>query len=120
MLIIANGKNFGGSFHIAPGASVTDGRLDAIAIAMAPPLRRARLFGAATKGTHVALAEVQTEQAPSFTLTFPTPPAYETDGEYNRAASARLEVRCVPGALRVVAPVDVPSRATGAEREIAV
>jgi diacylglycerol kinase (ATP) len=120
MLIIANGKNFGGSFRIAPAASVTDGRLDAIAIAMAPPLRRARLFGAATKGTHVTLAEVRTEQAPSFTLTFPAPPAYETDGEYNRAASNTLEVRCVPGALRVVAPVEVPSRTLGAERQLAV
>jgi diacylglycerol kinase (ATP) len=120
MLIIANGKNFGGSFHIAPSASVTDGQLDAIAIAMASPLRRARLFGAATKGTHVTLAEVQTEQAPSFVLTFPAPPAYETDGEYNRASSARLEVRCVPGALRVVAPVEVPSRKGGAESRVAV
>jgi diacylglycerol kinase (ATP) len=120
MLIIANGKNFGGSFHIAPGASVTDGRLDAIAIAMASPLRRARLFGAATKGPHVTLAEVKTEQAPSFTLTFPIPPAYETDGEYNRAASSTLEVRCVPAALRVVAPAEVPSRAASAERQLAV
>jgi diacylglycerol kinase (ATP) len=120
MLIIANGKNFGGSFRIAPAASVSDGRLDAIAIAMASPLRRARLFGAATKGTHVTLAEVETEQAPAFTLTFPTPPAYETDGEYNRAASARLEVRCVPGALRVVAPVEVPSRPSAAGIRAAV
>ena len=68
----------------------------------------------------MALAEVQTEQAPSFTLTFPAPPAYETDGEYNRAASTRLEVRCVPGALKVVAPVEVPSRTTDAERQMAV
>lgn len=120
MLIIANGKNFGGSFRIAPAASVSDGRLDAIAITMAAPLRRARLFGAATKGTHVTLGEVRTEQAPSFTLTFPTPPAYETDGEYNRAASTRLEVRCVPGALRVVAPVEVASLTAGAERRLAV
>ncbi|HEY9516042.1 MAG TPA: diacylglycerol kinase family protein [Gemmatimonadaceae bacterium] len=106
MLIIANGKNFGGSFHIAPGASVTDGQLDAVAIAVAPPLRRMRLFGCATKGTHIALPEVHTEQAPGFTLTFPTPPAYETDGEYNRATSACLEVSCVPRALRVVLPTD--------------
>jgi len=120
MLIIANGKNFGGSFRIAPSASVTDGHLDAIAIAMASPLRRAQLFGAATKGTHIALGEVHTEQAPRFTLDFPAPPAYETDGEYNRAASARLEVRCVPGALRVVAPAEVPSRAANAERRLAV
>jgi diacylglycerol kinase (ATP) len=106
MLIIANGKNFGGSFHIAPDASVTDGQLDAIAIAVAPPLRRMRLFGAATKGTHVAHPEVHTEQARCFTLSFPTPPAYETDGEYNRASSTRLEVCCVPRALRVVVPTN--------------
>jgi diacylglycerol kinase (ATP) len=120
MLIIANGKNFGGSFRIAPGASVTDGRLDAIAIAMGSPLRRARLFGAATKGTHVLLGEVRTEQAPSFTLTFPAPPAYETDGEYNRAASARLEVCCVPGALRVVVPAEVPGRVTDSAARVTV
>jgi diacylglycerol kinase (ATP) len=104
MLIIANGKNFGGAFRIAPGASVTDGHLDAVAIALAPPLRRMRLFGAATKGTHVELPEVHTEQSRCFTLSFAAPPAYETDGEYNRASSSRLDVRCIPGALRVVTP----------------
>ncbi len=120
MLIIANGKNFGGSFRIAPAASVSDGRLDAIAIAMAAPLRRARLFGAATKGTHVTHTEVVTEQAPSFTLHFPTPPAYETDGEYNRASAARLEVSCVPGALRVVAPPEAQASVQSRERHAAV
>ncbi|HEX6536804.1 MAG TPA: diacylglycerol kinase family protein [Gemmatimonadaceae bacterium] len=104
MLIVANGKNFGGSFRIAPGASITDGKLDAISIGIAPPLRRMKLFSAATKGTHVTLPEVRAEQASCFRITFPAPPAYETDGEYNRAASATLEVRCVPGALRVVTP----------------
>jgi diacylglycerol kinase family enzyme len=49
---------------------------------------------------------VHTEQAPGFTLSFPAPPAYETDGEYNRASSARLEVSCVPRALRVVVPAN--------------
>ena len=104
MLVIANGKNFGGAFRIAPGASITDGLLDAVAIGAASPMRRVALFGAATKGTHVGKPEVRTTQASSFTLTFGAPPAYETDGEYNRASSATLEVRCVPGALRVVTP----------------
>jgi diacylglycerol kinase (ATP) len=104
MLIVANGKNFGGSFRIAPAASVTDGQLDAVSIAVAPPFRRMKLFASATKGTHVTLPEVRTEQAPSFRLAFAEPPAYETDGEYNRAQSAVLEVCCVPGALRVVTP----------------
>lgn len=104
MLIIANGKHFGGAFRIAPNASLTDGMLDAVAIRTVPPLRRIPLFGATTRGTHLAHPDVRAEQAARFTLSFPAPPAYETDGEYNRAASATLEVSCVPRALRVVTP----------------
>ena len=104
MLIVANARNFGGSFKIAPAASVTDGKLDAISIHDAAPLARMRLFAAATKGTHIMAPEVFVEQAPSFTLEFKEPPAYETDGEYNRAAGAIVQVDCVPAALRVVTP----------------
>ncbi|HWG52647.1 MAG TPA: diacylglycerol kinase family protein [Gemmatimonadaceae bacterium] len=112
MLIVANGKNFGGAFRIAPAASVTDGQLDAVSIAVASPFRRMKLFASATRGTHVALPEVRIEQAPSFRLAFAEPPAYETDGEYNRARSAVLEVSCVPGALRVVTPAAAVTAAT--------
>jgi diacylglycerol kinase (ATP) len=102
MLIVANAKHFGGAFHIAPAADLADGMLDAVSILDAPPLGRIGLFVATTKGTHTADRRVVTEQASSFTLRFPEPPAYETDGEYRRARSAELEVMCVPGALRVV------------------
>lgn len=104
MLIVANARHFGGKFRIAPGASLDDGKLDAIAIGDAPAMRRLRLFGHAGRGTHVDAPEVAVTQAPSFTLEFDRPPAYETDGEYNRARSSTLEVACVPGALRVVVP----------------
>ncbi|MDB4952356.1 MAG: hypothetical protein JWM27_5005 [Gemmatimonadetes bacterium] len=104
MLIVANARNFGGAFQIAPAASLTDGLLDAVSIHNASPLRRLAMFGAATRGTHVRAPEVQVEQAARFTLRFAQPPAYETDGEYNRAASAEVEIACVPGALRVVTP----------------
>jgi diacylglycerol kinase (ATP) len=104
MLIIANARNFGGSFKIAPAASVTDGKLDAISIHDAAPLARMRLFAAATKGTHIMAPEVFVEQAPSFTLEFNEPPAYETDGEYHRGTAAVIQIDCVPGALRVVTP----------------
>ncbi len=102
MLIIANAKNFGGAFKIAPNASLTDGKLDAIAIYDAPAMKRLGLFAAAVKGTHVTKAGVSVEQASKFSLTFNAPPAYETDGEYRQAKSAQLEVACVPAALRVV------------------
>lgn len=104
MLIVANARNFGGSFKIAPAASVTDGKLDAISIHDAAPLARVRLFAAATKGTHIMAPEVFVEQAPAFTLEFEEPPAYETDGEYHRAVGAAIRIDCVPSALRVVTP----------------
>jgi len=109
MLVIANAQNFGGKFRIAPGASLTDGLLDAVAILDASTWRRVNLFGAVARGAHQQLTEVLIEQAPSFTVRFSAPPAYETDGEYRQAKTAELEVACVPGALRLVAPA--PSQA---------
>jgi diacylglycerol kinase (ATP) len=108
MLIVANARNFGGSFRIAPAASVTDGKLDAISILDAAPLARMRLFAAATKGTHVMAPEVLVEQSSSFSLEFPQPPAFETDGEYNRAKGTVVKIDCVPRALRVIAPASPP------------
>jgi diacylglycerol kinase (ATP) len=105
LLILANARNAGGAFHIAPYASLTDGLLDAIAIHDVRPLRRLVLLAAATRGTHIGHPEVRTETAPRFRLSFAAPPAYETDGEYRRASALNLEVTCVPGALRVVVPV---------------
>ncbi len=107
MLIIANGRNFGGMFQIAPDARLNDGKLDAISILDAPPLTRISMLAAAPSGKHVRNPLVLSEQAASFTLKFNAPPAYETDGEYNTAKSSTLEVSCVPGALRVVAPMSV-------------
>jgi diacylglycerol kinase (ATP) len=104
MLVVANAKNFGGKFKIAPLASLTDGLLDAVAILDATTWRRVNLFGAVARGIHHTLEEVIIEQAPSFTVQFSGPPAYETDGEYQQAKSAELEIACVPRALRLVAP----------------
>ena len=106
MLVIANAQFFGGTFRIAPSASITDGMLDAVAIRDASPFRRLRLFGAVIRGRHEAMPDVDIERSAAFTLRFLAPPAYETDGEYRRAASATIEVLCVPQALRVVVPHD--------------
>jgi diacylglycerol kinase (ATP) len=108
MLIVANARNFGGAFRIAPHASLTDGVLDAISIHDATAWRRLQLFGAAARGTHIGRQEVVAEAAASFTIHFAVPPAYETDGEYRQASSADVEIRCIPGALRVVAPHPQP------------
>jgi diacylglycerol kinase (ATP) len=110
MLTVSNGNYFGGSFHIAPRASLADGRLDLVAIRDAGPLTRARLFAQVSKGVHEDLPEVECAQAPSFTLRFDGTLRYEMDGEVYSARDA-LTVESVPGALSVCAPAAVGARA---------
>jgi diacylglycerol kinase (ATP) len=104
MLIIANARVFGGGFRIAPSAELEDGLLDAVAIGDAPFLGRVALLRQLMRGTHGANPGVSVARGQSFRLAFAAPPAYETDGEWHRAASAELTVAAVPRALRVLAP----------------
>ncbi len=103
LLVIANGPRFGGTFIIAPGASVTDGQLDLVSILDIPPMRRITMLGAATTGTHQRYPECIFERSTSFDLQFSAPPSYETDGELHHASSSKLTVSSCPAALRVVA-----------------
>ena len=105
MVTVSNGRFFGGGFPIAPGATVTDGSLHACRIQDAPPLARLRLFGLAEKGTHVTSERVEVISEPTFRLTFPSPPSFEMDGDVRQAASEILDLRILPGALGVVAPL---------------
>lgn len=103
MVVIANAPHFGGTFTIAPSASVTDGKLDAVHVVDASPARRMSLLGAATRGRHTLFKEVTVERAKEFALSFDDAPYYERDGEVHRAKSATVVVECVPSALRVLA-----------------
>jgi diacylglycerol kinase (ATP) len=104
MVVIANGRHFGGVFLIAPDASPTDGKLDCILFGPASPIRRLKLFAAATKGRHIELAEVEVHREPRMTFEFAEPPYYETDGEIFRARTGTLDYRCIPNGLAIVAP----------------
>jgi diacylglycerol kinase (ATP) len=102
MIVFANAPYFGGAFHIAPIATVTDGQLDAVMFADASPLRRLMLLGAVTRGTHARFREVSFERSPTFVLHFDEAPWFESDGELHRALSSDVTVECVPRALRVL------------------
>ncbi len=102
-IVVANGQWFGGAFRIAPDASVSDGRLDLVAIGDASPLRRAQLFGGAPWGKHVRAAEVVYAQHPRVLLHFNAPPRFQADGELYQARSNTLEISILPKALRVIA-----------------
>jgi diacylglycerol kinase (ATP) len=104
MLILANGRVFGGGFKIAPGADLGDGRLDVSSFGNTRLPGRVGLLVRLLRGTHARAAAVETFTGTSFRLRFDRPPAYETDGEWNQARSAELEVVTLPGALRVLVP----------------
>ncbi len=104
MLTVSNGRYFGGGFPIAPDARADDGRLHACRILDASPLTRLRLFNLAERGRHVTSDRVEVLADHSFRLTFDAPPRFEMDGDVRQASSAVLDVRVLPGVLRVIAP----------------
>jgi diacylglycerol kinase (ATP) len=104
MLVIANANYFGGSFHIAPEASLDDGLLDAVSIGNAGPLERARLFGLVGKGRHGGHEKVLIQQSARFELRFEGTLRYELDGEVLASDAGRLVVESVPAALDVFVP----------------
>jgi diacylglycerol kinase (ATP) len=110
MATVSNGQWLGGAFHIAPDASATDGRLDVALIANSGVVERARLFIAATRGTHVGRPSVQQLRTEKITLRFNSPPAMEIDGELRYANSETVTVECIPRALSVIA---APGALTG-------
>jgi diacylglycerol kinase (ATP) len=104
MLIVANGRVFGGGFQIAPKADLGDGRLDGMAFRNMSVFRRLGLMTQLMRGTHEASPEVKASTGRSYKLRFQAPPAYETDGEWNQARSAEVTLESVPQALRVLVP----------------
>jgi len=106
MLTISNGNYFGGSFHIAPKATLDDGKLDAVSIFDAGPIARVGLFSKVAGGTHHGDKRVRIRQAARFVVRFDTPVRYEIDGDVYELAGTTLEVEVVPRALSVFVPAD--------------
>ena len=99
-LIVSNGPRFGGGFRVAPGATVTDGKVDVIAVRDAAPFRRLQLFIRARLGTHLGQPEVERSPVSDVTLRFDQPVLLDADGELHEMPSQVL-IRVQPGAIRV-------------------
>ena len=100
-IVASNGPRFGGGFLVAPGATVTDGRLDLISVLDAQPMRRLQLFVRARLGTHVGQPEVERRPVASVRLFFDEPPLLDADGELHQIGSNELLIRVSAGAIRV-------------------
>lgn len=104
MLIVANARQFGGLFPIAPDADLEDGQLDSVAFSNCGPVRRVSLLAKLLTKRHQEDPLVRVERFSRLRLGFEVPPSYETDGEWNRAQRSEIEIVSVPKALRVVVP----------------
>jgi diacylglycerol kinase (ATP) len=101
MVAVGNTDSYGGGLRICPGADPTDGRLD---VTVVGPIGRADLIRVKPRvyaGTHVDDPRVTTYRAAEVRLEAPGVSAY-ADGE--PLAPLPLTLRCVPGALNVLAP----------------
>ena len=102
MLVVSNGRNFGGAFLIAPSARVDDGLLDFVSVGDVHYLARIPLFARVLRGAHLSHPKVEARRARAATLTFDAPPTFELDGDLHQAAAATVRIGVVPGALRVL------------------
>lgn len=105
---LANSTQYGNNAHVAPCARLDDGRLDVVVVRSRNPALAFWLGLRAFAGTLDRAAAVRSLQAAAFTIRRPAPGIIHTDGEV-RACDAVLDVRAVPGSLKVLVP---PSAAT--------
>lgn len=98
MATVGNGRTYGGGIPICPDADLADGLLDLTLVRPAGRLRLLRLLPRVYRGTHTAIAEVETRRVRAVELSSPGVTAY-ADGDPIGALPLRVEV--VPAAVRV-------------------
>ncbi len=94
MVSIANGNCYGGGFHIAPQAVLTDGLLDVVITGKIPPLKRLFYLPVIEKGNHLQLPFIQYNTCNKIKITTDHFLPAHADGEYFSANSFVIE--CLP------------------------
>ena len=82
MVSVANGKRYGGGFHVAPKASLTDAVLDLSVVAKIPPLKRIRYLPVIEKGEHLDLPFIKYRQGKEIVIETATEWPGHIDGEF--------------------------------------
>jgi YegS/Rv2252/BmrU family lipid kinase len=102
-LAIANSSQYGNNAYIAPDASVSDGRLDVVAVPRVNVFNAVPLVVRLFHGSIHRVSEVRSFQGEKFVIERAKPGWIHTDGE-PRAETARLEVEILPRSLRIMVP----------------
>lgn len=103
MVTVANGKQFGYNFQIAPMADYTDGKLDVIIIRKFPKLLGGLIAMRAMSGTITKSPYVKHYTATEVTITHPNLRLMQTDGDAHDCSN-EIKFSIKPAAQRVFVP----------------
>jgi len=100
LVAVANNGSYGGGIRIAPEAAFDDGKLDVCFIRASTRWERLTLFPQVIRGRHLGSPLVKSVQTERLRIETASPMDCYADGEF--ACRTPLEIRVVPGALRVI------------------
>lgn len=92
MISVANGRRYGGGFHVAPNAILTDGLLDINIVGRISPIKRMRYLPVIEKGEHLNLDFITYKQANKITIKCAAKLHAHLDGEYMQSDVFEIEV----------------------------
>ncbi|MFJ9580046.1 diacylglycerol kinase [Streptomyces sp. NPDC101191] len=105
LVAVGNGTSYGGGMRICADALLDDGLLDVTVVGDCSRTELIKVFPRVYRGTHLDHPKVTVHRVRSLTMDAPGITGY-ADGE--PLGPLPLAVRCVPGALRVLAPEAPP------------
>lgn len=103
MAAVTNGATIGGGRPVAPDADSSDGSLDVMVSHSVGPAARAAFGVSLARGTHGQRDDVVTRRAGTVRIEGHEA-KFNVDGELWEQALPRMQVRVLPGALRMVVP----------------
>jgi diacylglycerol kinase (ATP) len=112
LVVVANGRSYGGGMRVAPGARLDDGLLDVVVIGDLTKPDFLATFPKVYAGRHVEHPLVTVSHARRVELAADRPRAVYADGEHAGELPMAFEVE--PAALAVLAAADAPGLGRGA------
>jgi diacylglycerol kinase (ATP) len=82
MISVANGKRYGGGFHVAPNAIITDGLLDVNIVGKISPIKRMKYLPVIEKGEHLSLDFITYKKTDKIIIHSSVKLHAHMDGEY--------------------------------------
>ncbi|MDI3418854.1 diacylglycerol kinase [Streptomyces luteolus] len=101
LVAVGNGSSYGGGMRICAGAVLDDGLFDVTVVGDCSRTTLLRVFPRVYRGTHLDHPKVTVHRAAKISVEAPDVSGY-ADGE--PLGPLPLTARCVPGAVRVLAP----------------